>query len=371
MSFAFMRRFAFVDVGVPHHDNLFHKLRNKWIATRLRNTTTRADRKELRAKMSEIFRQGSPLMSRRELGPAIASDMLRYLEDRVIQVQEELRGIGEAGISFDRVGEIFPRLVGAMLATRDLSLDQKFPLGFEQSGREAYFVLHRALRGEIDVVSFVTVTLDRLPRGLACRTEREQSEYRGRVRGRVAWAKTWKARLSDEYDPTRFVCTEVRRQFGTPENQLVKFMVETAWSLVEAIPPVIRQGVYCRPGPDGDEPMSVGATFERISRIEATLPRLRVHPQLREISIPERITLEHLRRAETSKMEEYGQVASLYRRYHRCLIARDWQELVDLGHTLLPLPARLDAEGKQWLRFAAMVLKSLPGSGMVAVGPHR
>lgn len=272
-------------------------------------------------------------------------------------------GIAGAPVPIVQVGEVFSRLVGLLLATRGLSLGQRFPLGFEQRAREAYFVLHRDPRDEIDVVSFVTVTLERMLRGLASRTDREQCDHRGRVRGRVAWAATWKARLSEEYDPTRFVCTEVRRHFDTPENQLVKFMLETVWSLVEAISPVIRQGVCCRPAPDGSGSMSVTATGQRLSGIEATLPRLRVHPQLREVSIPDRITLEHLRRAETSKMEEYGQVARLYRRYHRCLIARDWQELIDLAHSLLLLPARLDKEGENWLRLAALVLKSLPSSG--------
>jgi hypothetical protein len=59
-------------------------------------------------------------------------------------------------------------------------------------------------------------------------------------------------------------------------------------------------------------------------------------------------------------MEEYCEVAHLYRRYHRCLIVPDQQELVNLGHTLLPLPTHLDKEGEDWLRLAAMILKSMP-----------
>ncbi len=109
--------------------------------------------------------------------------------------------------------------------------------------------------------------------------------------------------------------------------------------------------------------MSVISTQMRLCEIETRLPRLRLHPQLREITVPDVITLEHLRSAETSKMEEYGEVARLYRRYHRCLIMRDPQELVDLGHTLLPLPTHLGKEGESWLRLATLVLKSLPSNG--------
>jgi hypothetical protein len=255
--------------------------------------------------------------------------------------------------------DMFARLVGMILAARDLSLDG-FPAGFEQRLRAACFVLHRDPRGEIDAFSFVTVTLERLLRGLASQTRREQRELRGRVRGRVDWAATWKARLADSHDPTRLVCAEVRRHFDTPENQLLRFMVEALWSLVRTIPPVIRQGQCCRPGMAGPGSLTLAATAPRIGAMEIRLPRQRLHPQLRQIALPDVITPEHLRRAETSKMEEYGQVARLYRRYHRCLILRDWAALAGLGHTLLPLPAHLDGEGEHWLRAAALVLKSLP-----------
>lgn len=260
-------------------------------------------------------------------------------------------------------GDILSRLVGMMLATRDLGPDA-LPAGFEQRLRAAYFLLHRDPRGESDVVSFLTITLERLLRGLASQTQREQREQQGRVRGRVVWAATWKARLADAYDPTRLVCAEVRRHFDTPENQLVKFLVETLWSLVAAIPPVIRQGVCCRPGPAGDGSLILVPTGQRIDEIEARLPRPRLHPQLRQIAMPDVITPEHLRRAQTSKMEEYGEVARLYRRYHRCVILRDWPELARLGHSLLPLPAYPDREGEHWLRAAALVLKSPPPDGI-------
>jgi MoxR-like ATPase len=89
MSFAFMRRFAFIDVGVPHHNNIFNGLRAKWIEDRLGSKTNPVDREAVIEKMNEIFDKESPLMRQRELGPAIANDMLHYIEDRVSQEQEE------------------------------------------------------------------------------------------------------------------------------------------------------------------------------------------------------------------------------------------------------------------------------------------
>lgn len=265
-----------------------------------------------------------------------------------------------ATVPTNQTAGIFSRLIGMTLSTRDLHLEQSFPPGFDQHAREVYFILYQDPQGGIDSISFINITLERILRGLVSQTDRIQREYRGRVRGRVAWAATCKARLSKEYDPTRFVCTEVHRHFDTPENQLLRYMVETIWSLVETIPAIIRQGFYCLTGPAASKSMSVLSTRMRLSGVETRLPRLRRHPQLRQITIPDRITIEHLRCAETSKMEEYGEVARLYRRYHRCLIRRDQQELVDLGHALLPLPGHLDEEGEYWLRVAAMILKSMP-----------
>ncbi len=134
--------------------------------------------------------------------------------------------ISAPAISTDQAAEIFSRLIGMILTTKDLQLEKRFSPGFDHRARETCFLLHQDPYEGSDVLSFVNVTLERLLRGLVSQTNRTQREYRGRVRGRVAWAATWKARLSKEYDPTKFVCTEVRRQFDTPENQLLRFMVE-------------------------------------------------------------------------------------------------------------------------------------------------
>ena len=68
-----------------------------------------------------------------------------------------------------------------------------------------------------------------------------------------------------------------------------------------------------------------------------------------------RATLEHMLRAETSKLEEYGHVAQLYRRYCDCVESPSWREIVRLGRRCLPFPRRQDAAGEPWIRLAAAI----------------
>ena len=82
MSFAFMRRFAFIDVGVPEQRD-FRGLRAKWQA---RHAAALGDRAEAATSFfDEVFDPDRPLMQRRELGPAIALDMIRHVGVRAEQ----------------------------------------------------------------------------------------------------------------------------------------------------------------------------------------------------------------------------------------------------------------------------------------------
>jgi MoxR-like ATPase len=84
MSLAFMRRFAFVDVDLPDEATVYRALRDDWINEQegLKPAEAAPDVEELRQKLNELLDQDTPLMSRRELGPAIAKDMISYVGDR-------------------------------------------------------------------------------------------------------------------------------------------------------------------------------------------------------------------------------------------------------------------------------------------------
>ena len=97
------------------------------------------------------------------------------------------------------------------------------------------------------MLRFLDDGLSRILLHMTRRTEQQRVEQRSRVRGRVAWPATYKARYGEDYDPARFVCFEVRHQFDTPENQLVKHLVTQIEHCLQAMPPILRTGVCTSP----------------------------------------------------------------------------------------------------------------------------
>jgi MoxR-like ATPase/predicted RNA-binding protein with PUA-like domain/O-acetyl-ADP-ribose deacetylase (regulator of RNase III) len=86
MSFAFMRRFAFVDIDLPQAD-LYHALVRRWfdrygLPVQDDPADDSAGLQELTATLHALIQAGTPLMTRRALGPAIVKDMAEYIGDR-------------------------------------------------------------------------------------------------------------------------------------------------------------------------------------------------------------------------------------------------------------------------------------------------
>ena len=223
------------------------------------------------------------------------------------------------------------------------------------TARATYFLLHREKTSGMDSEDFITRVLERILHQFTCSTRREQVALQGRVKGKVLWPATLKSRYTDDYDPTRFVCREVHRHFDTPENQLLRYMVETIGHWIQAVPDVMRQGFCYSPGSGFHSPTTIAA---RLDKMEDYLIRLRRDRRLREVTVPATINEEHLLRSEVAKMEEYSLVAALYRQYKNTVISPSWNGVVQFGHTVLPLPGKPDADGYPWLRLAAAVVRS-------------
>lgn len=227
-----------------------------------------------------------------------------------------------------------------------------FPADEHLGARAAYFLLHRDQEQENDAETFVTHTLERILQQLAIRSDRELIEYQGRVRGQIVWPATLKSRYTGDYDPTRYVCREVRRRFDTPENQLLRYTVESIWRALERVPYHLRSGRCYHSAQRRFEPATIG---EQLKAMELVLPRLRKHAKLRGVTLVEAITPEHLLRAQCSKLEEYGLVADLYERLYETTISSSWEGVAKLGRQSLPMPDRLAAETEPWIRLAAAV----------------
>ncbi|MBN2002731.1 MAG: CHAT domain-containing protein [Anaerolineae bacterium] len=81
MSFAFMRRFAFIDVDLPDHD-AFMRLCDKWIGGCPLAEAPDSEITDLQEKLKTLLQADSVLMRLRALGPAIVKDMIHYVGDR-------------------------------------------------------------------------------------------------------------------------------------------------------------------------------------------------------------------------------------------------------------------------------------------------
>lgn len=213
-------------------------------------------------------------------------------------------------------------------------------------------------RKSVCVEPFITTTLTRLLHQLNRSSEQRQELYHGQVRGKVQWDATYKARYSGDFDRTIFVCREVHHRYDTPENQLLKFVIEEIGKCIRAIQPIIRAGFCYIPYQSGLEVTDEISTQRRLERMEGVLRRLHRNVRIREVKTPARIDEFHLLRAETSRLEEYALVASLYRLYQRLVIQPTWEALQEIGDTCLPLPANLDGDGLRWVELSARFLRA-------------
>jgi hypothetical protein len=219
-----------------------------------------------------------------------------------------------------------------------------------------YFLLDIEPAGGVEI--FVTHTLGRLLQQMSRSNEKRQVELEGEVRGKILWPATYKARYNGSFNPTRFVCGEVYQNYDTPENQLLKYMVEAIFTCLRAVPPAIRQGVCYLPDSDtGHSPL----VSTRLGRMESILQQSQRNMRLYSVHAPQSISEFHLLRAETALMEDYATVAQIYRQYRSMVLLPSWGALCAAGRRVLPLPAQTGVEENRWVRLAAAILSSPAG----------
>jgi hypothetical protein len=217
----------------------------------------------------------------------------------------------------------------------------------------AYFLLDP--HPEDSAEAFIQHTLGRLVQQLSRSTQRHESEYRGRVRGRIVWPATYKSRLVQGGDPSMYVCREVRSRYDTAENQLLKYMVLAFNDCLRILPEIIRGGMCYRPaGRDG----TTLPSNRRLNQIENTLRSVMRNARLQEINLPPEIGEFHLLRAEAASLPEYAQLAALYRRYQKLILKPSWYSLVHTPSNFILLPDRPGRGGDSWIRLGARLLQA-------------
>ena len=200
----------------------------------------------------------------------------------------------------------------------------------------SYFILAKLMaeRREQSLAFFVEELLERLLQGLSRRTRREELVYPGRVRGKINWPATFKVRFGRDYDPSRFVCRELRYEYDTPENQLVRFLAQRTLESFHLVPEALRSGGWLAAG--SREPLALADSF---TWLENRLNERLRHVHFREITLPTHVTPEHLLRASTNRMEEYGTVATLYTQYEAVVMRGEWAAVQRLLQQGLVIPA--------------------------------
>lgn len=219
-----------------------------------------------------------------------------------------------------------------------------------------FFIIDQS--SDLGVERFVHRTMPRLLQQLSHSTEQVQNVLHGQIRGRVLWGATYKARFTEEYNPSIYVCGEVRHRFNNPENQLLRYLVEHIADCLKSIPPAIRQGMCVFPELSYEDLSLEAITTLRLEALETAIHRLQGSVHLREVEAPAEITEFHLLRAATSRLEEYHEAERLYRRYSAYVIERRWESLAAAAQRNLPLPARLDEPAKSWVTLAAALYRT-------------
>lgn len=236
------------------------------------------------------------------------------------------------------------------------ALRRQWEVELDRTCASTYFIIDQS--ADLGVERFVHRTMPRLLQQLSHSTEQVQNVLHGQIRGRVLWGATYKARLTEEYNPSIYVCGEVRHRFNNPENQLLRYLVEHIAECLKTIPPAIRQGVCVLPELSYEDlPLEAVITL-RLEALETAINRLLGSVHLREVDTPPEITEFHLLRAATSRLQEYHEAARLYRRYKAYVIERRWESLAAAAQRNLPLPIRLDMPARRWISLAAALYRT-------------
>ncbi len=254
---------------------------------------------------------------------------------------------------FEDEAAVLRQLLGQLLAAPSAqSLEQLLPADQHDAARAAYFLFDVDDAGDVD--SLVARTLDRLLQQFSHHTQQVPVEQRERVRGRINWPATYEARYSQHFDSTRFVCREVRHQYDTPENQLLKYLLDRIEHCLDAVPDALRLGACYRPGDLDRPPVAIGIW---IGQVRTTLMQLRRNVRLRSVTLPAAIDEAHLRSAQLARVEEYAAVAHLYDRYRAIVLSASLDVLQPIGKRVLLMPDRVGDGREIWVRFGAALYR--------------
>jgi hypothetical protein len=197
-----------------------------------------------------------------------------------------------------------------------------------------------------------------LLRQLSRLNEPERIESRREIRGRVDWSATYKARMGENNDRSLYVCRQIRRQFDTLENRLLRYTLVRLLHLTTHLPPWLANGIFWNER-SNFSPVSIALQTGVLRRHLQSHLR---HVYLREVATPEIITGRHVQRARLSKSEMYSEVADMFE-LHRAAFDGDMGRWLSILQSCVVLPANGESEeARQTISAMAWVMARQPAS---------
>jgi hypothetical protein len=245
------------------------------------------------------------------------------------------------------------RLLAMVMAPPSPSAWERPTEPLRRAAALAYLLLDR--QPPHDAASFLTAGLDHLVRELARNSARQVVTDQRGVRGRVLWSATIAAQAERGDGAPTFVYREVRPQYDSPENQLLRFVVELLYAGIQALPAPLHAATCYMPGQGLAEGTPAGP---RLAQIAGALRRARASAGLRAATLPARITPQHMLRAETARNEGYAIVSRIYRRYAALASPSGWRAaLGEVGRRAIILPDEPGPQADMWVELAAIALR--------------
>ena len=175
-------------------------------------------------------------------------------------------------------------------------------------------------------------------------TQPQRIKMHNRTRGKVDWPSTYKARYSQDANPTTFVCLQSWRIFDRPENRLFKFLLHQIQACLHRVSPMLKNSyawgkTLCL---ENDKPLPIN---DCLSTIEYQLRKLMKNVYLESVELPRSIGNQHLIAAHACKNEFYTYVADMFDLYNSVMIVPIWKQWNKVFAQTLPLPLELSKVG--------------------------
>lgn len=181
-------------------------------------------------------------------------------------------------------------------------------------------------------------------------TQPQRIFLESQVRGRVDWAGTHKARWGAEQNPHLYLCRENSRNYDRPENQLLKYMLDSMERCIIQASPHVRSlqswGVRPTAQASGEEralpfvnsPETNGTIDDYLAVLSHRLRSYQEHAPLRQVTLPLKLDEELLAAARICTNRQYACLAELAGLYRKTIEQPDFDFWSDLLRRTLPLP---------------------------------